>query len=303
MNDALHPVADPPALIGVESLAELLVVFHKLPVFPGGEIGEKVGTQHAQIEFFVESGTEPVKIQGRQRLFSSSSEENGPLHGNDLYPNAHGAEISRYEFRHLLAFQIPGGRNFKFQFKWLTIRLQNTVPIRVLETGLGEERFRLWGIVGVGLHVRVGVRGVHDAPHPRAMTQKHVLDDGSEINRVVQRPADARIAQHPMVRANPQINPASSPSPLELETFSPRQDGFRLIGRDVHDDVGSARLQLPYAGRSLGHRPPDHLIDCRLTPPPALVGLHLDAVVLDPFHQLVGPRADGFLQQFLGRRR
>ena len=42
MNDALHPVADPPALLRVERLTELFVSLNKLPVYPGGKVLEKV---------------------------------------------------------------------------------------------------------------------------------------------------------------------------------------------------------------------------------------------------------------------
>ena len=169
--------------------------------------------------------------------------------------------------------------------------------------GLGQEGLGLAWIVRVGLEGPVVAEvGVRHAPaeglaHPRV----EILDDGRDVEGVMHGLAHPLVREGGLSRVHREDHVARGLHRDETRG-APVRDAFHAVGRDIGDDVGLALLEGHDAREVIGDGLPDHPLDggrLALPAPPVAIGLHHEPLVLHPFHEAIGARADRAARQLL----
>ncbi len=162
-----------------------------------------------------------------------------------------------------------------------------------LPAGLGQQRARLGRIVGIGHDVGarapdVGRQGANRGDAEPLVDQ---LDQRLGADGVGDGPADARIVERPPLRVHRQVRDQRRRRHRQPQ-IGVQAHERQIVGRQLLDDVGGARLQRLQPLLRIGHGQQDQVAGARRLVPVGRVALERDAVARDPLDEAVGPRAD-----------
>ena len=126
-------------------------------------------------------------------------------------------------------------------------------------------------------------------PLPRSTA----VEDALDVHRVVDRLADAPVGERPALDlGDAEVDDAAARHLLDPDALG-GGERLELVGRDVDDQVGLARLERRDPRAKLGDGPPRRPAHRRLAAPVRVVGLDHDAVVLGPLDELERARTHG----------